>query len=263
MIVKLSKRSLISVSGPDTEIFLQSQFTNDIKKVGDKIQINAYCQHQGKIICIVWVFKRGNIYYLSLPSDVSEIFLAKLSLFKLMSKVEIHDVSKSFNQYGLINEKIEGMYLLNSNLAVLVSENTMQVSASMNDWELLCIKNSLPEIHIQTSEKFIPQELNLDIDEMGVSFTKGCYPGQEVVARMHYLGKPKRRLFQFVSNFQVCIGDNINTDNSNSLKKSGTVIRVVKVNNKYHLLATFEIKNINEQVFLTNDSSKPLVVVNA
>jgi len=98
--------------------------------------------------------------------------------------------------------------------------------------------------------------LNLDIDEIAVSFTKGCYPGQEVVARMHYLGKPKRRLFRFTSKFEVFIGDSIDVTYSQSLKSSGQVIRVSKNNNEFQFLGVFEVSHIFDKIFLNNDQNK-------
>ena len=94
MISLLENRSLIKVSGEDSETFLQSQFSNDIKQIQSKeIQINAYCQHQGKVIAVLWVFFENNDYYLSIPSELKELVLSKLNMFKLMSKVDIEDLS--------------------------------------------------------------------------------------------------------------------------------------------------------------------------
>jgi len=89
-----------------------------------------------------------------------------------------------------------------------------------------------------------------------VSFTKGCYPGQEVVARMHYLGKPKRRLFRFTSKCEVFIGDSLHVNDSKSLKASGQVIRVTKKDTEFHFLGVFELSHIYNQIFLNNDRNK-------
>ena len=111
MLTLLNNRSLIKLSGEDSEVFLQSQLTNDIKKIREnEIQLNAYCQHQGKIIAIIWVFKKDSNYYLSVPDELKELVLSKLNMFKLMSKVEIEDFSEKVNQYGLINEVKENSF---------------------------------------------------------------------------------------------------------------------------------------------------------
>jgi len=264
MITKLANRSLLKISGRDAQAFLQSQFTNDINNIDPKsLNINAYCQHQGKVIAIVWVFMRDNAFYISLPSDVRDIVIAKLNIFKMMSDVIIEDFSSQINQYGLINENIEKSLNIVNNLSLFTTRKSISVNNDYNLWEKGCIENNLPEINLKTSEIFIPQALNLDVNELGVSFTKGCYPGQEVVARMHYLGNPKRRIFQFVSEFEPVIGDSINVKDSKSLKSSGVVIRVANIDEKYHLMATFEINHINDLIYLNNDMNKPITIVNA
>jgi len=79
---------------------------------------------------------------------------------------------------------------------------------------------------------------------------------------MHYLGKPKRRLFRFTSKFEPFIGDSLNVSDSKSLKSSGQVIRVVKDNNSYLFLGVFEVSYINDQIFLNNDQNKLVSLIN-
>jgi len=111
-------------------------------------------------------------------------------------------------------------------------------------------------VNIISTEKYIPQDLNLDIRELGVSFSKGCYPGQEVIARMHYLGKPKRRLYSFSSKFNVKVGDTLNIADSRSLKSSGNVIRVAEIGNLFYFLGNFEVNHTKEKIYLNNDQTK-------
>ena len=263
MITLLDNRSLIKLSGEDSEDFLQSQFSNDIKKIRDnEIQINAYCQHQGKIIAIIWVFKKNENFYLSIPSELKDIVLSKLNMFKLMSKVEIEDFSEKIYQYGLINEANDKAFKISENLSLFTTMEPLEHYHNHSQWEAACIDEGLPDIYLNTSEKYIPQALNLDINEFGVSFTKGCYPGQEVVARMHYLGKPKRRLFRFTSKCEVFIGDSLHVNDSKSLKASGQVIRVTKIDNEFHFLAVFEVSHTNDQIFLNNNPHKLVVLKN-
>jgi len=264
MIIHLKDRALLKISGEDSQSFLQSQLTNDIDSISsEEIQINAYCQHQGKILALLWVFTKNGNFYLSFPQELTEIVISKLSMFKLMSKVTIEDVSLQINQYGLIDEKVEGCMRLRNNLSLLTTRKTLESSVDINLWEKACIDNNLADIHLKTSEQFIPQALNLDIDEIGISFTKGCYPGQEVVARMHYLGKPKRRLFHFSSKSEANIGDLINVKDSKSLKSSGVILRVAKIDENYHSLATFEMQHINHSAYLNDDDNEPLMIVDA
>jgi len=259
----LKDRALLRITGVDAKKFLQSQFSNNIENIkSQEVQINAYCQHQGKILGLLWVFVMKDNFYISLPSDLKQTILSKLNLFKLMSKVEIEDCSKQIYQFGIIDEEYDNSFKISQNLSLLTSRKLIDSNTDLNIWEKSCIDTNLPEIFSTTSEKFIPQALNLDIEEYGVSFTKGCYPGQEVVARMHYLGKPKRRLFKFISKFKASVGDSIDVNDSSSLKPSGTVLRVSKIDAKYYLLGTFEIKHINDMIYLNNDTHKPLVISN-
>ena len=257
MKVNLSDRGLIKVHGKDVHNFLQSQFSNDISKIVSwRVQVNAYCQHQGKIIALVWVFKDDDAYYLSVPRDLVEILLLKLNLFKLSAEVYFEDISLKINQYGLINESDSQPYVLSDNLSLLLSQKTLPTNTDINDWEKECIEGKLPEVNIVSTEKYIPQDLNLDIGELGVSFSKGCYPGQEVIARLHYLGKPKRRLYSFSSKFNVKVGDTLNIADSRSLKSSGNVIRVAEIGNLFYFLGNFEVNHTKEKIYLNNDQTK-------
>ena len=263
MITKLEDRALVKVSGEDAVDFLQSQFSNDIKQIKEKeVQINAYCQHQGKILAVILVFKKSGNFYLSTPNDVKEILLSKLNMFKLMSRVEIVDYSDKIYQYGLISEENDKSFKINDSLSILISREIFTNIHASAQWEIACIHENLPEIHLITTEKHIPQALNLDVNQIGVSFSKGCYPGQEVVARMHYLGKPKRRLFRFTSKFEPFVGDSLDVNDSQSIKSSGQVIRVAKNNNSFLFLGVFEVAHTHDQIFLTNNQEKLVSLIN-
>ena len=263
MLFELRQRSLIKISGSDSGLFLQSQLTNDINQLENrKIQLNAYCQHQGKILALLWLFKIDEIFYISVPNELSKLLLAKFNLFKLMSNVNFEDLTEKKYQYGLIGENEHNIVKLNDNLSILITNQKLDGAKNNNAWEESLISLEIPEINLNLSEKFIPQDLSLDIDEIGVSFTKGCYPGQEIVARMHYLGKPKRRLFRFISKFEVNIGDSINVKDSKSFKPSGVVLRVAKVDKNFLFLGTFEVGHVNEPIYLNNDVNKSLNIIN-
>ncbi|MBT7555736.1 folate-binding protein YgfZ, partial [Candidatus Woesearchaeota archaeon] len=104
MIIQLTNRTLLKLNGNDVQNFLQGQFSNDIDAlVGDMVQLNAYCQHQGKIIALIWVMKQSEDFYLSFPDDLKTIVVQKLTMFKMMSAVEIIDVSDKIIQLGVID----------------------------------------------------------------------------------------------------------------------------------------------------------------
>ena len=269
----LTKRALIKVSGTDAEEFLQNQFSNDIKKLENShLQINAYCQHQGKIIALFWLIRTDNSFLLSFPLDLLEKVVSRLKMFVIMSDVLIEDVSADFFQIGLIDEKVEGSYLINERMSLLITspkERIVKNSTIDDEWTKASIDSQLPEVFLSTSEKFVPQMLNLDIDEVGVNFSKGCYPGQEVVARLHYLGEAKRRLFAFQCDFEVQIGDNLYCSSSKSAKVrgdrykgSGIVVNTVKYHTNFYCLATLDIELLDEKITINNESGPTLKRIN-
>jgi len=265
MITQINNRTLLKLSGSDTQTFLQGQLSNDINALVDGIvQINAYCQHQGKIIALLWVLKQDDDFYLSLPNDLSEIVTKRLTMFKMMSEVTITDVSNHKIQLGVIDEQLDHAFKLNDQQSVVLLDNLDDVKLDNDsEWEMACINNNVPEVVLATSEKFVPQLLNLDIDELGVNFSKGCYPGQEVVARLHYLGKSKRRMRQFECEGEINLGDELIADGSKSAKASGIVVRQVNVNGQSYCLATIEIAYEQNLITLNSADGHKLTLINA
>jgi folate-binding protein YgfZ len=254
MILQLSDRALLKLSGGDTQTFLQGQLSNDIDGLEEGIvQLNAYCQHQGKIIALLWVMKIGGDFYLSFPDDLKAIIVQKLTMFKMMSDVVIKDMSDELIQLGVVDESFDGAFKLNDQQSVALVENVDGVELdNESGWALACIANSVAEVELKTSEKFVPQLLNLDIDEVGVNFTKGCYPGQEIVARLHYLGKSKRRMSQFECEGEVNVGDELLVAGSKSAKASGIVVRRVQSGDKSSFLATVEVAFEDDKITLND-----------
>ena len=254
MIIQLTKRTLLSVTGSDAQSFLQGQLSNDIDGLEEgAVQFNAYCQHQGKIIALLWVMKQSDDFYLSFPDDLKAIVVQKLTMFKMMSDVDIVDMSDEIIQLGVVDENFDGAYKLNNQQSVALVKILGGVELDdANEWEAACIANDIPEVTLATSEKFVPQLLNLDINEVGVNFSKGCYPGQEVVARLHYLGKSKRRMRQFECEGEVSVGDELLVAGSRSAKASGIVVRRVQLGDKSSFLATVEVAFEDAAITLNN-----------
>ena len=263
MRVHLNNRSLLLITGSDSESFLQAQLSNDISKLTESsIQLNAYCQHQGKIIGLFWVMRYMSGFLISFPNDLLEKIQSRLKMFVIMSDVVIEDLSNDLFQIGLIGEQKSDAYTLNDSLSLLVTDSLDQSRDDFQDikeWDKSCFDSSLPEIFLDTSEKLVPQMLNLDIDEVGVNFSKGCYPGQEVVARLHYLGSAKRRLFSFVSDSDLQVGDSLYCASSktamargNRYKGSGIVVSRVKYNSLFYCLATLDVDLKDGEITLNN-----------
>ena len=264
MIIQLTNRTLLKITGGEVQGFLQGQFSNDIDALEEGvIQLNAYCQHQGKIMALIWVMKRDDEYYLSFPKDLSAEIVKKLTMFKMMSDVTIKDITNELLQFGVIDEVVDGVFVLNTNQSIVLMDSDYGFELSDTSvWEQSCIANEVPEVELATVEKFVPQLLNLDINEVGVNFSKGCYPGQEVVARLHYLGKSKRRMRQFECEGEVNVGDELIVTGSKSAKASGIVVRRVKLGDKSSFLATVEVAFEDAAITLNNADGIQLTSIN-
>ncbi len=236
----LSNLGIIRASGDEALSFLHGQFTNDLHSVtNDSSQLSSYCNPKGRMLAIFRVFQKNDDYYLILNRDVLEAVLKKLTMFKLMAKVDLTDVSDEYVLFGLAGSdatsiiKDHGLHLPESVNASVHEEETTVIhipsestrilfickpdnaktiwqsisnsatAATYKTWELHDIQNGIPQVTAETYEAFIPQMVNLELIG-GVNFQKGCYPGQEIVARTHYLGKPNRRMYHVSINTNDC-----------------------------------------------------------
>jgi len=270
MFFHLKDRALLKISGRDSEAFLQGQFSNDISKLDTKsVQLNSYCQHQGKILALFWVMKYEDSFFLSFPLDLLGTIKPRLQMFVIMSDVAIDDVTANYLQIGAIEEFQNNSFKINDKLSVIITSPSELSDFDVSPkefWSKACVDSLLPEIFLITSEKLVPQMLNLDIDEFGVNFSKGCYPGQEVVARLHYLGSAKRRLFAFESETEINIGEPLYCASSKSAKDrgarykgSGMVVFRIKYNSKFYCLATLEVELKDKAVTLNNEHGPELI----
>jgi folate-binding protein YgfZ len=256
----LSFLSLLRAQGDDTEAFLQGQLTNDIRHVIQEgsSQLSAYCTHKGRMIASMRMIKHGDSIFMSMPNDRLETVLQRLKMFVLMSKVEIDNITDEYRVYGLSG--VEAVTMLADNCPANIDETIttgddisitriagdtprfliagqknaiekmiLQIAelcaeGDKNEWFLQDIRAGLPTVFEETAETFVPQMLNLQLIN-GVSFTKGCYTGQEVVARMQYLGSLKRRLYR-VSYSGDCAppGSDLYSPLSKSAQGAGKVV---------------------------------------
>ena len=254
------QRALLKVSGADATNFLQNQLSNDIATLTEKqVQTNAFCQHQGRIIALLRVFRLGDDYYLDLPRDLLPTLIQRLQMFVLMSQVELTDVSDELVRLALIDEQDDdALRFTPTNFAQLLIYQKDEYRPSQSEknaypaWQKAMIEHGLAEVELTTTDLFIPQMLNLDLPEIGgVSFKKGCYPGQEVVARLHYLGKAKRRLKKCKTvATNVNAGDILSSQSGQSLKKSGIIVSAVANNGGSLCLATIDLAQMNQTIVL-------------
>lgn len=229
----LSHTALIKIYGDDARTFLQSQTSNNINDVTNELsRLGSYCTAKGRVISTFRTFQRSDSesLYLTLSSDLLNPVLKRMRMFVMMSKVTLEDADRALIRFGVsgptadvelknhlgafpanVDECLdaEGLTIIRvagehprfevygyleaaTNLWARLNVNCAPAGAEA--WTLLKILAGEPQVVEKSTEKFVPQMINLQLID-AVSFHKGCYPGQEVVARMHYLGKLKRRMY--------------------------------------------------------------------
>lgn len=229
----LSHLGLLEISGADAVTFLQGQVTNDVKLLtGTNAHYTAYCNPKGRMLALFLAFVHDDHLHLQLNRELLEPIMKRLKMYVMRSKVEIKDVSDSITKFGLNGPQAASM--LTPLFSVIPSQDYELVTLdngailrlpSVNDdvrfeiftnainapliwdvlknnckvvekpyWDWLEIQAGIPDVTLATQEQFVPQMLNLDILN-GINFKKGCYTGQEIVARTHYLGSVKRRTY--------------------------------------------------------------------
>jgi len=230
-LISLDQLGIIQVTGEDAQNFLQSQLSNDIALLTSaSSQLSAYCNPKGRILAQFLVVPANENYLLILPLNIIEKTLQRLRMFVMRSQVELTDVTDELICFGLIGNHTDSQelslpendYQLTTTQTVLSIKIPAPVDrylivapvdqaillwdslkskhsfCSHHVWQWLDIQAGIPSIVKETVEEFVPQMVNLELID-GVNFKKGCYPGQEIVARMHYLGKAKRRMFKLHS----------------------------------------------------------------
>jgi folate-binding protein YgfZ len=228
----LSHYGLIAVHGDDAVEFMQGQFINDVRKVDERhSQLSGLCNPKGRLLASFRLFNHGDSYYLCLPAEMVESVINRLRMYVLRSRVTLEEASDTFVHLGLSGEEtrtvlhdfagelpaepghataqdsqvvlaVPGIYpsyeiftTVERARALWEKLNVRSAPVGAEAWRLLDIQAGIPVIYSQTCEAFVPQMVNLQLID-GVSFKKGCYTGQEIVARMQYLGKLKRRMYR-------------------------------------------------------------------
>jgi hypothetical protein len=175
--------STITVSGADAFDFLQAQLASDLARLADGVpNLSAWCNPKGRVISLMRVAKVTEGYALTLPTELIDEVIRRLTMFRFRAKVDFAIQEATKSQLGF-----EG---------------------SVDDWRLENLRAGIADIWQAQTEQFTPHMLNLDL--LGaVSVDKGCYPGQEIVARTHFRGKTKRRCLRFESAEPVSPGDKV------------------------------------------------------
>ncbi|UCB54639.1 MAG: folate-binding protein YgfZ [Thiotrichales bacterium] len=296
----LSHFGIISAYGEDAAEFLQAQFTNDINQVDEShSQLSALCSPKGRMLCNFRIFRREQTYYLVLPYELLEAALSRLRMFVLRSRVTLEDASDALMGIGASGTKmIDHLGDIAGNLPEKVDESiesqgytiirvagvnprfeiygllepmkklwqALDVHATpvgANVWELLNIQAGIPVITAGSIDAYVPQMANMHLIN-GVSFSKGCYPGQEIVARMHYLGKLKRRMYHigFSAKDKPAAGTALVTESSTESQDIGTILSAQQnPDGDYDALAVIQTSDAENSALKLGDAEGPDVRV--
>jgi folate-binding protein YgfZ len=199
---RLSRYGLLAVTGADARDFLHAQLTNDVAHLpADRAAFAGWCTAKGRLLATLLVIPAPDGFLLQLAKDIAPAVAKRLSMFVLRSKVKIADESDAWTQYG-VWQPLPAVTWEGGAVSVPVGDqrhlklgkDLMQNCARSEDqWTLEEIRAGRPWITAATQDKFVPQMVNLETLG-GVDFQKGCYPGQEIVARAQYRGEVKRRM---------------------------------------------------------------------
>ena len=271
---------IIKISGVDAETFIQGQITNDITLLSEeeKSIYAGYCSPKGRLLAFFFITRMDANYFLFCPPCISEAISKRLAMYVLRAKVEILSSPEDID-YFLVDES--NIKKLHNNFSSIpqskmqtVLSNNKSASLTMLDgpksyyfifgykkeilklydeiysteikpcnWNEVHIDNIIPNIFNETQDLYIPQSVNLDLIG-AVNFKKGCYTGQEVVARTHYLGKPKRRMY--LGSVALNKNPELGSDIKVSDEKVGSLVNYYKQeNNIFKVLVELRIEKID------------------
>ena len=274
----------LKISGDDAGKFLQGQFSNDINLLEKNIsQYSSYSTNQGKVIAILRILKDKDSYLILINKEISDYFIQKLSMYILMSKVTIEmtneyhiigicgqmskELLSSYNAKNSSGIKEDDNYQILNNNSEYFSSSTLiykDEAKEIDEIKKLLTKgqlefnvnklsdyyNRILRVTMETKEQYIPQVLNLE-KLNGINYKKGCYTGQEIVARTHYLGKIKKQIFLINHNSKLInISNKIHDENNEIL---GEVISSNQtIQEEIICLAVIRLDAIEKDLYINN-----------
>jgi folate-binding protein YgfZ len=275
---KLTYLGLLRFTGADANTFLQGQVSNDTRPLtGGTPVLAAYSTPQGRVVAVLRLLPHSTGLLALLPRDLVQSTLERLRKYVLRSKVKIEDVSETFAVLGLRRDEASALadlplpdathaYVEQNGIGVtqvghdsdrlwVVGEAAVLTAAGLsltqavdpapadattaeNAWRLADIRAGLPQVYAATQEQFVAQMLNLDLID-GISFTKGCYTGQEIIARTQHLGRIKRRLFRIglPQSGNWAVGQSLQLADG----RSARLTEVARTDNGYEALAVLTL----------------------
>lgn len=298
-VIPLIHQRVLSVKGSDTEKFLQGQLTCDVTTTFSRgSSLGAHCNIKGHMLSLFRLLKRNQEEaWLRMSHDIFDSALTNLKKYIIFSKAEAEDISEQFagvgvtgpgaqalieNLFGQSPSEDNGILPLSEGIVVRVPgdrfEIWMEQSAltalldklpdevsigATNTWLLSEIDAGIPDLRAETQEDFIPQMINLQALE-GVSFSKGCYTGQEIVTRLQHRGVLKKPMFiaEVTADSQPVPGQIISSPSSST---AGEILLSASCdqndNNRYRLLAVINKKAADEETLQISGTDAELTLL--
>lgn len=234
-IAKLDSFGLLRVEGADARAFLHAQLTADIAQLAaDRARRAGWCSAKGRLLATFLVIAHADGYLLQIARDLAIPIARRLAMYVLRAKVSIVECSDAWPQRGAWGEDAArelaalGLPVPQDDLAVasrqgqvlvrlgperflVLGEVGLQANAEPEQWMLQDIRAGIPWISAATQDQLLPQMVNFEVIG-GVDFRKGCYPGQEVVARAQYRGAVKRRMYRLRTSTALKAGQELFCD---------------------------------------------------
>lgn len=285
---RLTHLTVIEVSGEDASRFLQGQLTCNINELTEsKATIAAYCNAKGRVISTLIVTKTQNGFLLIIPESLAETVRKKLQIYVLRAKVKLC-LSTDLKLYGVSGTEILATITLpqdsfecsqNQNLVCIkmpsveprflfvvntASSEDALLFRDVNDaaeWRYQDISSGFPWFDDSQTEHYIPQMLNID-QLGGISFNKGCYTGQEIVARTHYLGKSKRQLNLAECNVSLPPDADLAILDAENQTKCGDVVTIQTLGQNSRMLIVLQtVDDSPKNLILNNQDHTPINLI--
>ena len=281
IVADLSQLGVIAFRGEETASFLQGQLTNDVRTLhADAAQWSGYCSPKGRLLGNFLMWRQGEDYCLQLSGDILASVQKRLSMFILRAKVQARNASDETVRLVVAGKEAEAAVTAamgavpdaamrsiatsggqvirvgeDKFVLSITPERVADVWATLRQsatpvgapvWDWLRLNAGIPMIVATTQEQFVPQMVNLEVIG-GVSFQKGCYPGQEIVARSQYLGKLKRRMFLAHVDAEAAPGDNLYSADFEG-QVTGTIVNAAPApSGGFDVLAVAQVESANTQ----------------
>jgi len=303
-LIKVDHLSAITLSGQDKSSYLQGQVTCDVNQLNNNLLIGAHCDAKGKMISLFRLFERNNSFWLLQPKSTLKASLTALQKFGVFAKVDIQEADKNNiyalvgskaaqhlqHQFKQIPDSMTPVVHANNSTLIYITcaseaKNTNQqaIYLVINEhdaleqivanfflpiykhelWNFHEINHGFPLMNEASIGEYVPQMLNVQAIN-GISFTKGCYLGQETVARMQYLGRNKRAMFTLIGESKTLLNEEslIEMQLGDNWRRAGKILSYYQADNGSFYLQTVLASDIGNnstlRIKLADDVYAPI-----